>query len=113
MRVAGMRAGAAGSLEGDFSMADTMTSSMPRSSTSEAAQHTEGQVARTIEQQIARLPSDVFLWAGLGTLGLSCALQMAGRQHASLFIGQWAAPILILGLYNKVVKVAGSDRFQR
>jgi hypothetical protein len=27
----------------------------------------------------------------------------------ALFIGQWAAPFLILGLYNKMVKQHGSD----
>jgi hypothetical protein len=37
-------------------------------------------------------------------------LQSAGRQHEALFVGQWAPTLLILGLYNKLVKVAGSDR---
>ena len=30
-------------------------------------------------------------------------------QRWSLFVGQWAPTFLILGLYNKLVKVAGSD----
>jgi hypothetical protein len=71
--------------------------------------HAEGSVARMIEEQTAKLPSDVFLWASLGAMGVSCFLQMAGRKHESLFIGQWAPSLLILGLYNKLVKVAGSD----
>jgi hypothetical protein len=33
---------------------------------------------------------------------------LAGRTR--LFIGQWAAPFLVLGVYNKPVKAAGSDR---
>jgi len=36
--------------------------------------------------------------------------RMAGRKEESTFIGHWVSPLLILGLYNKVVKVAGSDR---
>jgi len=76
----------------------------------EAQQHSEGTVARTIEQQTAKLPSDVFLWAALGSMAASCCLQLADRKDESLFVGQWAAPFLILGLYNKLVKVAGSDR---
>jgi hypothetical protein len=28
-------------------------------------------------------------------------------------LGQWAAPFLLLGLYNKVVKVAGHDKEDR
>jgi hypothetical protein len=72
-------------------------------------EHTEGAVARTIEQQTAKLPSDLFLWAAGGSIIGSLALQCLGRQHASLFVGQWAPTFLILGLYNKLVKVAGSD----
>ncbi len=71
--------------------------------------HTEGSVARSIEQQTARLPSDTFLWAALGSIGLSLGLQMAGKQQMSNFVGQWAPTFLILGLYNKLVKIAGSD----
>lgn len=74
--------------------------------------HSEGTVAKTIEQQTARLPSDTFLWAALGSIGLSLFLQMAGKQQMSNFVGHWTPTILILGLYNKLVKVAGSDRNQ-
>jgi len=72
-------------------------------------EHSEGQVARTIEEQTAKLPSDTFLWAALGAMAVSAALQVAGNQKTSLFIGQWAPSFLLLGLYNKIVKVAGSD----
>jgi hypothetical protein len=75
-----------------------------------AEQKTEGPVARTIEQQTAKLPSDIFLWAALGSIGVSAALQLAGKQKVSLFVGQWVAPFLLLGVYNKIVKVAGSDQ---
>ncbi len=71
--------------------------------------HTEGPVARTIEQQTAKLPSDLFLWAACGSIAGSLLLKATGRDHASLFVGQWAPTLLILGLYNKLVKVAGSD----
>jgi hypothetical protein len=77
------------------------------------AQHTEGAVARTIEHQTAKLPSDTFLWAALGSIGTSLALQMAGKKSASLFVGQWVAPFLLLGVYNKIVKVAGSDKLSQ
>jgi hypothetical protein len=73
--------------------------------------HEEGTIARAIEQQTARLPSDVFLWAALGSMGASLALQIAGKQVLSNFIGQWAPSLLILGLYNKLVKIEGSDKY--
>lgn len=72
-------------------------------------EHAEGTIARAIEQQTAKLPSDVFLWAAGASIIGSLALQFSGRRHESLFIGQWAPTLLILGLYNKIVKVAGSD----
>jgi len=55
------------------------------------------------------LPSDLFLWASLGSMALSLTAQIAGKKHTSLFFGQWAAPFLILGLYNKLVKLQGHD----
>ena len=80
--------------------------------TMEREQHAEGRVARTIEQQTARLPSDTFLWAAIGSMAVSMGLQASGKQHASLFVGQWAPTLLIFGLYNKLVKQLGSDRTQ-
>ena len=79
-------------------------------SMSEPRQHSEGMVARTIEDQTAKLPSDVFLWAAIGSIGASLFLKTSGRHQDALFVGQWAPTFLILGLYNKIVKVAGSDR---
>jgi len=77
------------------------------------ADHTEGRIARTIEEQTAKLPSDLFLWAAGASIVGSLALQCSGRRHESLFVGQWAPTFLILGLYNKLVKVAGSDAYHQ
>ena len=72
-------------------------------------QHSEGQVATAIEEQTAKLPSDLFLWTGISFMALSLAFQIAGKQKFSNFIGHWPANILILGLYNKLVKLEGHD----
>jgi hypothetical protein len=77
--------------------------------TMERQEHSEGRVARAIEHQTAKLPSDTFLWAAVGAISTSMTLQMMGKQHASLFVGQWAPTLLILGLYNKIVKELGHD----
>jgi hypothetical protein len=74
-------------------------------------QHREGRVARSIEEQTAKLPSDTFLWAAFGSMAASLALQAMGKKQIGNFVGQWAPTILIMGLYNKLVKVAGSDRY--
>lgn len=80
------------------------------SSASEPEAHAEGKVALKIEQQTAKLPSDFFLWAAFSSIGASAFLQLTGRREQSNFVGQWAPTFLILGLYNKLVKVMGSDR---
>ena len=72
-------------------------------------EHTEGRVARAIEQQTAKLPSDTFLWMAGGSIAASLTLKIMGREKDALFVGQWAPTFLILGLYNKLVKLAGSD----
>jgi len=79
------------------------------SASHQATQHTEGPIARTIEQQTAKLPSDIFLWGAVGSIGASLVLQLMGNKEKSHFVGQWVAPFLLLGVYNKIVKVAGSD----
>jgi len=70
----------------------------------------EGQVAKAIESQTANVPSDYSLWFGLGILGVSFLLQTTKYKRIGLAIGQAAAPILIMGLYNKIVKTRGHDQ---
>lgn len=41
-------------------------------------------------------------------MAASATLKCLGRKHSALFVGQWAAPILIMGLYNKMVKTRGT-----
>ena len=76
----------------------------------ETQQRKEGPVAKAIEEQTSKLPSDLFLWGALGSMGVSLTLKLMGKKHEALFIGQWAAPILLLGLYNKLVKLEGHDK---
>ncbi len=40
----------------------------------------------------------------------SLTLQIMDKPRVSLFVGQWAPTLLILGLYNKLVKQLGHDR---
>lgn len=72
-------------------------------------QHGEGPVAEAIEEQTAKLPSDLFLWASIGAMAAALVLQFTSKKDKSLFVGQWAAPFLILGVYNKLVKQQGHD----
>src|SRR5690606_7593798 len=76
-------------------------------------QHQEGKTTKAIEEQTAKLPSKLFLCAALGAMAVSLALKCAGHKHTALFVGQWAAPFLLLGTYNKIVKTQGHDQHDR
>jgi hypothetical protein len=91
-------------------MPETMSRMGQGTAMPEAHQHSEGMVARAIEQQTAKLPSDTFLWLAFASIGGSLLLKFMDKDDDALFVGQWAPTFLILGLYNKIVKVAGSDR---
>jgi hypothetical protein len=86
---------------------------MAQATTGRAGVHSrqieEGSVARMLEQQTAKIPSDMFLWAAGGSILASLMLKAKGDSNTALFIGQWAPTFLILGLYNKIVKISGSD----
>lgn len=71
--------------------------------------HKEGETTKAIENQTAKLPSKLFLCAALTSMGASLVLKCLGKKHTALFVGQWAAPFLILGTYNKIVKTEGHD----
>lgn len=69
----------------------------------------EGDATVAVENKTAKIPSMVYLVAGLGALTVSMCLMHGRRKHTALMVGQWAAPLLIMGLYNKVVKTEGHD----
>jgi hypothetical protein len=80
---------------------------------SSAEKHKEGPIAKAIEEQTARLPSDLFLWGAGAAVAGSLTLRILDRERDSQFVGQWAPTLLILGLYNKIVKELGHDATDR
>ena len=69
----------------------------------------EDQITAAIEKSTSKVPSSMYLALALGAMAVSAALQASNKKHASMFVGQWAAPFLLLGIYNKLVKQHGSD----
>jgi len=67
----------------------------------------EGELTKRIEEYTAAIPSSTYLAVAVGAIGLSLAAQLMGRGKWGNFIAQWVPTWLILGLYNKVVKVQG------
>jgi len=46
-------------------------------------------------------------------MAAAAILRIASKKHTSLLVGQWAAPFLLMGAYNKMVKQHGSDAESR
>jgi hypothetical protein len=69
----------------------------------------EDQVTSLLESYSAQVPSSFFLGAAAASMVLSLVARLRGKERSSLFFGQWAAPFLLLGIYNKMVKQHGSD----
>ena len=70
---------------------------------------TEDAFTGAIERQTSQLPSSLYLGLAIGSIAASALLKLMGKDNWALFVGQWPAPFLILGNYNKMVKQHGSD----
>ncbi len=86
-----------------------MTRMINEAARSMEGDYSEGGLARPLDKITGQHPSDTFLWLAWGSIATSLTLKLMGRDKDALFVGQWAPTFLILGLYNKLVKVAGSD----
>jgi len=69
----------------------------------------EGATTAYIESYTSQVPSGFFLTAAVASITGSLVLKALKKDTEALFVGQWVAPFLILGLYNKLVKQHGSD----
>jgi len=72
-------------------------------------EHEEGQLTKMIEQYTSQFPSGFYLSLAFGSMGLSLFLRLKKRDDDALFVGQWVTAFLLMGLYNKLVKLEGSD----
>jgi hypothetical protein len=69
----------------------------------------EDQVTSAIERVTSRVPSSAYLAAAVASIVASFTFKISKKDHAALFVGQWAAPFLLFGIYNKLVKLHGTD----
>ncbi len=78
-----------------------------------SASHAEGGLARPLDKYVAKVPSDTFLWLGWGSVLLALTLWVTGRQRGASFVGLWAPTFLIHGIYVKLIKQLGTDRYEK
>ncbi len=79
----------------------------------QAGDSQEDQITSFMESYSSKLPSSFFLGAAFASIIGSLILKTTGKDENALFVGQWAAPFLLLGIYNKMVKQHGSDALTR
>ena len=48
-----------------------------------------------------------------GAIAASAILKSMGKDEWALFVGQWPAAFLLMGVYNKMVKQHGSDVYSK
>jgi len=73
----------------------------------------EDTFTKNVEKYTASIPSTMYLGIAVGAMAISLALQIGGRGKWGNFIAQWVPTWLIIGLYNKLVKVEGHDQTDR
>ena len=73
----------------------------------------EDEFTKTIERYTGAIPSSAFLTIAVAAMALSLAAQVTGGGKWGNFIAQWAPTWLMIGLYNKMVKLEGHDRTDR
>lgn len=74
---------------------------------------TEDSFTKSVEKYTASIPSSAYLGVAVGAMMLSLACQAAGRGKWGNFIAQWVPTWLIIGVYNKLVKLEGHDHSDR
>lgn len=65
----------------------------------------EGKVTAKLEERTSRIPSGTYLGLAFGSMIASAAFQLAGKRETANFIGQWVPSLLVIGMYNKLVKI--------
>ena len=71
----------------------------------------EGRMTKQIEAVTSKIPSGSYLSLALGSMALSAALAaFSRRKNMANFVGLWVPTLMLVGIYNKLVKVEGSDQ---
>jgi hypothetical protein len=76
--------------------------------------HTRGdKLTKSVKEYAASMPSSAYLGAAAGAMILSLVCELTGRNKWSNFIAQWVPVCLIIGVYNKLVKLEAYDQTDR
>ena len=66
----------------------------------------EGTLTRRIEEQTAKIPSINWLGLAVGSMFLSAGAEIFfKKKEVGNFIGLWVPSLMLIGIYNKLVKL--------
>ena len=66
----------------------------------EKADDTQRQYFRVTDN----IPEETWYWAALASIGASALLKLNGKDHWSLFVGQWPPTFILFGLYHRLIR---------
>ena len=69
----------------------------------------EGHMTKEIENKTSKFPSTSYLALAVTAMAVSATLKCMCKDKEALFVGQWVAPFLLFGIYNKIVKTIGHE----
>jgi hypothetical protein len=95
-------------------MAQGVLNKVINEASSETHQHEErpreGAFTRRLERQTSKIPSGGYLSLAIGSMLISAGIALfAEKKEYASFVGLWAPSLLMIGVYNKLFKLNGSD----
>lgn len=66
----------------------------------------EGELTKKVESATAKVPSMGYLGLAFGSMFLSASVALfTNKKSAANFIGLWVPSLMLIGIYNKIVKM--------
>lgn len=63
-----------------------------------------GSAVHMLERRTGKVPTDIWLWAAVGSVLGSVVLRLLGRSSDANFVGHWAPTFAVLALLSKLSK---------
>jgi hypothetical protein len=79
----------------------------------EAPQTRGDKLTKSAKEYAPSMPSSAYLGIAAGAMILSLVCELTGRNKWGNFIAQWVPVCLIIGVYNKLVKLEAHDHSDR
>ena len=60
-------------------------------------------------RMMEEIPTQAYLGAALGAIGLSALLRLFGKKDAAVFVGQWPPTFILFALAYKILRPSDED----